>query len=219
MPKTIIEYLHHHVAVKPDDVAFSFLPATTEPLAELTYRELWFEALSVANFIKSKTKAGDKVILLYSPSIDYVVAFYGCFIAEVVAVPIPLSKNSATQIIDIVNKCRPVIALTTLREVSSIKEIWQKQSDLLKSISIFTTENSVSLYGALEPVVEVAPRTPAFLNYFHDSENMNKGVAITHRDIIETVKSLPLISEESTDDIFVGWMPLFNNIDLMAVCS
>jgi len=218
MPKTIIEYLHHHVTVNPDEVAFSFLPSKTEPLAELTNRELWFAALSVANFIKSKTKAGDKVILLYSPNVDYVVAFYGCLLAQVIAVPAVLPRNNAAQIIDIVNKCQPVLALTTLREVSSIKDIWQKQGDLLKSISIFTTENSVSLFGALGPVVEVAVDTPAFLHYFLDSENMNKEMVITHRDIIETVKLPQLMSTETSGNIWVGWMPLFNDIDLVAPC-
>jgi acyl-CoA synthetase (AMP-forming)/AMP-acid ligase II len=218
MPKTIIEYLHHQVAVKPDEVAFSFLPCATEPLAELTFRELWFEALSVANFLKSKTKEGDKVLMLYSPSLEYVVAFYGCFLAGVIAVPVPLPQNDAEKITEIVNKCQPVFVLTTLREVSTIKKIWQEQGDLLKSISIFTTENSVSLFGALEAVVEIAPSTPAFLHYFTDSENINKEMTITHSDIIETVKLLPLMSAEIVDDIFVGWLPFFNEIDLVAQC-
>jgi len=60
MPKTIIEYLHHHVTVKPNDIAFSFLPSKTQPLTELTFREFWAEAISVANFLESKVQVGDK---------------------------------------------------------------------------------------------------------------------------------------------------------------
>lgn len=219
MPKTIIEYLHHHVAVKPDEIAFTFMPSKAEPLGVLTFKELWFEALSVANFLKSKTQAGDKVLLLYAPNLDYVIAFYGCLIAGVIAVPAPLPEDDATQIIDVVNECQPVLVLTTLREVSSIKKLWQEQSNLLKSISIFTTENSVSLLGELGAAVEIAPRTPAFLHYFSDSKKMNKEITITHSDIIETVKLLPLMSPGSTDDIFVGWLPFFNDIELVAQCS
>jgi acyl-CoA synthetase (AMP-forming)/AMP-acid ligase II len=214
MPKTIIEYLHHHVEFKPDEVAFSFLPSKTEPLAELTFRELWFKALSVANFLKSKTQAGDKVLLLYSPDLDYVVAFYGCLMAGVIAVPAPLPENNAIQVIDIVDKCQPVLVLTTLREVFTIKKFCQEQGEVLKGISIFTTENSVSLFGALEAAVKIAPSTAAFLHYFSDSKYINKEMTITHNDIMENVKLIKLMSEERSDNIFIGWLPFFNDMNL-----
>ena len=219
MPKTIIEYLHHHVTVKPNDIAFSFLPSKTEPLTELTFREFWAEAISVANFLKSKVQVGDKVLLLYPPNIDYVVTFYGCLLAGVIAVPAPLPKNNATQAIKIVNECDPVIVLTTLREVTEIKTFWSKHKDLLNPISIFTSDNSVSHLGDLEVIIELDPEAPAFIHYFSDSKNMNKRITLTHNDIIETVKHLPLMSAERTDDIFVGWLPFFNDMDLIALCS
>jgi acyl-CoA synthetase (AMP-forming)/AMP-acid ligase II len=219
MPNTIIEYLHHHVAAKPDEVAFSFLPSKTEPLTELTFREFWSEALSVANFLKSKTQTGDKVLLLYPPNIGYVVAFYGCLLAGVIAVPAPLPENNSKKTLEIVNKCQPVLVLTTLKEVSQIRSFCQEQTGILKSISIFTSENSVSLMGALEAFVEIAPRTPAFLNYFSDSNNMNDEVTMTHRDIIENLKRLPIKSPESSDDVFVGWLPFFSDMDLIALGS
>jgi acyl-CoA synthetase (AMP-forming)/AMP-acid ligase II len=219
MPKTIIEYLHHHVAIKPNDVAFSFLPSKTEPLTELTFREFWAEAISVANFLKSKVQVGDKVLLLYPPNIDYVVTFYGCLMAGVIAVPAPLPKNNSTQVINIVNECDPVLVLTTLREVTEIKTFWSKQKDLIKPLSIFTSDNSVSHLGDLEALFELEPEAPAFIHYFSDSKNMNKGMTLTHKDIIENVKHLPLMSAERTDDIFVGWLPFFNDMDLIALCS
>jgi acyl-CoA synthetase (AMP-forming)/AMP-acid ligase II len=219
MPKTIIEYLHHHVAIKPNDVAFSFLPSKTEPLTELTFREFWAEAISVANFLKSKVQVGDKVLLLYPPNIDYVVTFYGCLMAGVIAVPAPLPKNNSTQVIDIVNECAPVLVLTTLREVTEIKKFWSKEKDLINPLSIFTSDNSVSHLGDLEVLFELDPEAPAFIHYFSDSKNMNKGMTLTHNDIIENVKHLPLMSAERTDDIFVGWLPFFNDMDLIALCS
>jgi acyl-CoA synthetase (AMP-forming)/AMP-acid ligase II len=219
MPKTIIEYLHHHVSIKPNDVAFSFLPSKTEPLTELTFKEFWSEASSVANFLKSKVKVGDKVLLLYPPNIDYVVTFYGCLLAGVIAVPAPLPKNNSTQVINIVNECEPVLVLTTLREVSEIKTFWQKNKESINRLSIFTSDNSVSHAGELEVFDELDPKAPAFVHYFSDSKNMNKGMTLTHADIIENVKHLPLMSGETTDDIFVGWLPFFNDMDLIALCS
>jgi acyl-CoA synthetase (AMP-forming)/AMP-acid ligase II len=219
MPKTIIEYLHHHAVIKPNDVAFSFLPSKTEPLTELTFKEFWSEAISVANFLKSKVEVGDKVLLLYPPNIDYVVTFYGCLLAGVIAVPAPLPKNNSTQVIDIVNECDPVLVLTTLREVSEIKAFWKKQKGSINSLSIFTSDNSVSHSGELEACLDLDPESPAFVHYFSDSKNMNKSITLTHNDVIENVKHLPLMSGEKADDIFVGWLPFFNDMDLIALCS
>ena len=219
MPKTIVEYLHHHVANKPNEIAFSFLPSSTEPLAELTFVEFYSEALSVANFLKSKVHVGDKVLLLYPQNIDYVVTFYGCLLAGVIAIPAPLPKNNPTQIINIINECKPVLALTTLREVSEIKAFWGKHKDVTDSISIFTSDNSVAYLVDLEPLIELDPQAPAFVHYFSDSKNMCKSLMLTHNDILETVKHLPLTYAERMDDIFVGWLPFFNDMDMIDLCS
>jgi len=219
MHKTIIEYLHHQVAIKPNEVAYTLLPTQVRHFSEITFKKLWFEAQSVANFLKSKTNPGDKVLLLYTANIDYVVAFYGCLLAGVIAVPAPLPKINAVQTIEIISNSQPVLVLTTLREVSAIKSFWQEQGNLLKPISIFTSENSVSFFGDLGPVVKVDPKTPAFLDYYYDEKNIYREVLVTHKDIIENVQLIPLISDERAGGIFVDWLPLFNDMDLVVMCS
>jgi acyl-CoA synthetase (AMP-forming)/AMP-acid ligase II len=219
MHKTIIEYLHHQVAIKPNEVAYTFSPTKVYPHTKLTYKKLWFEAQSVANFLKSKTEVGDKVLLLYTPNIDYVIAFYGCLLAGVIAVPAPLPKVNSHQTIEIIKNSQPLLVLTTLREVSAIKNFWQEQGDSLKPINIFTSENSVSLYGDLGPVVKINPKLPAFLDYYYDNKNIYKEVMVSHSDIIENVQLMPLISDEKENGIFVDWLPFFNDMDLIVMCS
>ncbi len=219
MPKTIIEYLRQHVAINPDELAFSFLPSDKKYYSNITFKEFWSEALSVANFLKSKTQAGDKVLLVYPPSLEYVVTFYGCLLAGVVAVPIPLLyKNiSAEQLPNIVKNDQLVLALTTLNDLPTVKNFWQTQKDLVQPLDFFTTNNSVSLLGDLGDVIEVAPRTPAFLQYFSGFTGEEKEVISTHEDIIENIKQLPSLSPEKADDIFVGWLPFFHDVDLAIV--
>jgi acyl-CoA synthetase (AMP-forming)/AMP-acid ligase II len=215
-PKTIIEYLHHHVATKPDEIAFSFLPTGTSLFSELTFKEFWFEALSVANFLKSKTQNGDKVLLLYPPSLDYVITFYGCLLAGVIAVPIALPQKNASKIVKMVNDSKPVLALTTLNEISTVKAFWRKQEHLVQSLDFFTTNNSVSLLGDLGAVIEIAPRSPAFLHYIAGVAGTEKEVMVTHTEIIENFSHLSSVSTEQTDDVFVGWLPFFHDNDLNA---
>ena len=219
MPKTIIEYLRQHVAVNPDELAFSFLPSEKRSFSDITFKEFWSEALSVANFLKSKTKAGDKVLLVYPPSLEYVVTFYGCLLAGVVAVPIPLLYKdiSAEQLPSIVMNDQLVLALTTLNDLPTVKKFWQEQKHLVQPLDFFTTNNSVSLLGDLGDAIEVAPRTPAFLNYLSGFTGENEEVISTHEDIIESIKKLSPMSPEKADDIFVGWLPFFHDVDLAVV--
>jgi acyl-CoA synthetase (AMP-forming)/AMP-acid ligase II len=219
LPKTIIEYLRQHVAVNPDELAFSFLPSDERSYSDITFKEFWSEALSVANFLKSKTQAGDKVLLVYPPSLEYVVTFYGCLLAGVIAVPIPLLyKNiSAEQLPNIVRNDQLKLALTTLNDLSTVKDFWQQQKDFVQPLDFFTTNNSVSLLGDLGDAIEVAPRTPAFLQYFSEFTGENKEVVSTHEDIIENIKKLSSMSPEKSDDIFVGWLPFFHDVDLAIV--
>jgi len=217
MPKTIIEYLRQHVAVNPDELAFSFLPRDENSLSEMTFKEFWFEALSVANFLKSKTQPGDKVMLLYPASLEYVVAFYGCLLAGVIAVPIPLLyKNiNSAHLLGRVKNEPLALALTTLNHLSTVKAFWKKQQGFTQALDFFTTNNSVSLLGDLGEAIEVAPRTPAFLNYFSEYTDVNKEVISTHEDIIENIKKISSRSFEKTNDIFVGWLPFFQDVNLV----
>ncbi|NQZ21428.1 MAG: AMP-binding protein [Colwellia sp.] len=219
MPKTIIEYLRQHVAVNPDELAFSFLPSDKRSFSDITFKEFWSEALSVANFLKSKTKAGDKVLLVYPPSLEYVVTFYGCLLAGVVAVPIPLLYKdiSAEELPSIVKNDQLVLALTTLNDLPTVKKFWQEQKNLVQPLDFFTTNNSVSLLGDLGDAIEVPPRTPAFLNYLSGFTGENEEVISTHEDIIESIKKLSPMSPEKADDIFVGWLPFFHDVDLAVV--
>jgi acyl-CoA synthetase (AMP-forming)/AMP-acid ligase II len=219
LPTTIIEYLRQHVAVNPDELAFSFLPSDEKSYSDITFKEFWSEALSVANFLKSKTQVGDKVLLVYPPSLEYVVTFYGCLLAGVIAVPIPLLyKNiSAEQLPNILRNDQLTLALTTLNDLPTVKEFWQEQKDFVQPLDFFTTNNSVSLLGDLGDAIEVAPRTPAFLQYFSEFTGENKEVVSTHEDIIENIKKLSSMSPEKYDDIFVGWLPFFHDVDLAVV--
>jgi len=217
MNKTIIDYLHHHASTKPNDIAFRFLNDAGQVPLELTFEELWFEALSVATFLQSKAKAGDRVMLFYPPGIDYVIAFYGCLLAGVIAVPLypPRKNKKSDRIVKVAQSCQSVIALTTRSEVSTIRSCWAQQNDLALPLEFFTTDNSVSPLGDLGDVIKVSLTSPAFLQYTSGSTGAPKGVIITHENIVANVKHLSQTSTGNKDDVFVNWLPLFHDLGLV----
>src|SRR5262245_38739438 len=72
-----------------DDPLYTFLldgeydgPAETLSAASLEER-----ARAIAALLQESVPAGERVLLLYPPGLDYVSAFFGCLFARVVAVP------------------------------------------------------------------------------------------------------------------------------------
>ena len=54
----------------------------------MTYRELDTLSRSLGAVLQTRVSPGDRVLLLYPPSLDFIVAFFGCLYAGAVAVPV-----------------------------------------------------------------------------------------------------------------------------------
>src|SRR5687768_14228920 len=85
-PKTLIESLEYWSAAKPGHTALQFLQ-NNSVVDRLTYEELQVKSMRLAGLISSHTKPGDRVLLVFEAGLDFVVAFYACQYAGVIAVP------------------------------------------------------------------------------------------------------------------------------------
>ena len=72
-----------------DHNAFVFLDAKGNEEASRTYWSVWTQSGGVAQAMRSRwgVRTGDRVLLVYPPGIDFVVAFLACLRAGAVAVP------------------------------------------------------------------------------------------------------------------------------------
>ncbi|XP_067844112.1 disco-interacting protein 2 homolog A-like [Heptranchias perlo] len=102
------------------------LDTTGKPVYTLTYGKLWTRSLKLAYTLLNKLsnkndpllKPGDRVALVYpnNDPVAFIVAFYGCLLAELVPVPIevPLTRKDAgsQQIGFLLGSCGVSVALT-----------------------------------------------------------------------------------------------------------
>src|SRR4051812_33780555 len=87
-PRTLIEMLMQRAAQQPDDLAYTFLVDGETPGGTLTYAELDAEARAIATAMYGRgIRPGDRALLLYSPGLEFIPAFFGCLYAGVIAVP------------------------------------------------------------------------------------------------------------------------------------
>src|SRR3954470_8039767 len=113
---TIAGLLRARAAERPGQVAFTFLADGEAEGGSLTYGELDRRAAGVRAALAASGPPGERALLLYPPGLDFIVAFFGCLYAGVVAVPAyPPRPNDRSQsrLRAIAGDATPRAALTT----------------------------------------------------------------------------------------------------------
>ena len=88
-PETLLpQVLHRRAALHPARLAYVFLGEHGEEQAVLTYAELHARALATAAELAGRCAPGDRALLLFPPGMDFIVAFFACLYAGIVAVPV-----------------------------------------------------------------------------------------------------------------------------------
>ena len=81
-PRTnFTDVLQHWAIHRPDEDAFVF--TDVESIEEkLTYAQLWEEVRALAGALQDqcRIRAGDRVLLLYPPGLEFVVGFFACLL-------------------------------------------------------------------------------------------------------------------------------------------
>src|SRR5437762_7473097 len=67
--------------------AYTFLLDGETKKVQMTYAELDLQARRIAALLQDHVAPGERALLLYPPSLEYVAAIFRCFYAGVVAVP------------------------------------------------------------------------------------------------------------------------------------
>ncbi|KAM6222907.1 disco-interacting protein 2 homolog A isoform 5-T5 [Rhynchocyon petersi] len=126
-PPSLLAALQQWGTTQPKAPCLTALDTTGKATYTLTYGKLWSRSLKLAytllNKLTSKNepllKPGDRVALVFpnSDPVMFMVAFYGCLLAELIPVPIevPLTRKDAgsQQVGFLLGSCGVALALTT----------------------------------------------------------------------------------------------------------
>src|SRR5690606_16218885 len=125
----------------PDQLTFSFANEHGQIEQALNWRQLAARVDSMTGFLRThcNLNSGDRVLLVYPPSIDFVLAFAGCLRAGLVPVPVyppnPRKFDSGMQAFQrIARDCDARIVLTSEqyernRNRGGLQELAQREPD------------------------------------------------------------------------------------------
>jgi len=239
---TLVDALNDAVEKKPSAVAFSFFDDNIA--ISITYLELVTRAHATAAAIKSTTMAGDRVALLFPAGIDFIIAFFGCLYAEVIAIPIEPPENASTMLTlqQIIESSSPSLCLSTtpvfekLRKLRASIRVQQipvlnklvrifgnekfdnasPRSHLdLKKLTWLITDKIDSAHSVRYQPCEIYPRTVAVLHYTSNASRQMKGVLLTHGNITHNLEMNRVDTGISASDICVSWLSPFHSKGLI----
>ena len=214
---TVVELLRLRSSRQPNRNAFTFLLDGETAETRLTYLQLDKFARQIAVQLQAQGLTGERALLLYPAGLDFLIAFFGCLYAGVIAVPVypPRRNQKLSRLLSIVNDAKPAIALTTTSILTDIEKEWTSDAELaqVKLLATDTIDNNGKEKEFI--ISSVTPDSLAFLQYTSGSTGMPKGVMVTHENIIHNQQLIKTAFGHSKESIGFGWLPLFHDMGLI----
>jgi acyl-CoA synthetase (AMP-forming)/AMP-acid ligase II len=205
--------LAHRAETRRDDRAYLFLSDRGAEEAVLTFSQLHDAALALAARLTKIAEPGDRAILVFPPGLEFLVAFFGCLIARVIAVPmmVPRRQSARDSSAGIMANCEPVVALTS--PAFAIRNDLQARfsSEQIQWLSVDLTQTGRGAADLPQP----QPEDIAFLQYTSGSTSEPKGVAVSHANLLANLEMIRLSLGNTRQSTYVNWVPLYHDMGLI----
>jgi acyl-CoA synthetase (AMP-forming)/AMP-acid ligase II len=210
---SLVALLARRAESQPDEPAYIFLSDRGAEEATITFRQLYHAAQALAARLAGIARPGDRAILVFPPGLEFLIAFFGCQIARVIAVPMmaPRRQGARDSSAAILSNCEPVVALTS--SAFAIRKDLQARfsSERIQWLAVDLTHGEP---GAADlPAPE--PQDIAFLQYTSGSTSEPKGVAVSHANLLANLEMIRLSLGNTRRSTYVNWVPLYHDMGLI----
>ena len=219
-PSNLISMLRSQVEKSPDHPAFIHLLDGQSNEFVLTYIELEKRARAIAAHLQKMGFAGQRILLVYPPGLDFITAFFGCLYANCVAVPTypPHRQRMLNRFQSITADAEAEIALSTSCATTQFQSmIGHKsgQGDILTKLRWLATDEIPSALAEqwIDPLI--SGDTLAMLQYTSGSTSQPKGVMLSHANLVDNTRIIHHAFDLQTKDSGVFWLPTYHDMGLV----
>ncbi len=211
--ETLIDIFNNHLIERPDKVVYRFLLNGEEEVDSRTYLELYDKARVIASHVLTKVNPGDRVLLLYPSSLEFIDAFFGCLLAGVIAVPAfpPNGKRRLGRLEKVVSDCNASLLLTTEELYTKTNEWFSKE--VFSAVGWLKTD--VLEYQNEKILPKISAETVAFLQYTSGSTGNPKGVIVSHANMVHNSLLIKSAFKHTLASSVVGWLPIYHDMGLI----
>jgi acyl-CoA synthetase (AMP-forming)/AMP-acid ligase II len=217
LPSSLVELLELRASTQADDRSHILLSDRGTVEASLSFAELHHRAAVLAARLAMTGRPGDRALLIFPPGLDFVIGFFGCLLAGIVAVPlmVPRRQGARDASVSIAADCTPRFALTNAAFATGSRQdvIARLTEQSIEWIIVDGGDDVPKAGGGSFPRAQ--SNDIAFLQYTSGSTSEPKGVIVSHGNalhMLETIRTRFGCSKQST---CVGWLPAYHDMGLI----
>ncbi len=208
--------LQHWAEVRSDEIAYYFTDAETNE-TKLTYAQLWEQVRGLAGYLQGRCgiRPGDRVLLIYPPGLDFVIGFYACHAAGVIAVPAfpPRRNRKASRIRSIVIDADVRWALSTQSVVEQLSG--ESLHEDLVGVQMLGTDDVLTRDASRYRMPKLSKDTLGVLQYTSGSTGSPKGVMLTQGNLVANAELILHAFELPPDTVGMTWLPTYHDMGLV----
>ncbi|RYZ40514.1 MAG: amino acid adenylation domain-containing protein, partial [Myxococcaceae bacterium] len=214
---TLLELIDERARQGGERRLYTFVEEGEETV--LSFAGLRERARGIGALLQAHGGAGERVVLLYPPGLDYVAGFFGCLAAGAVAVPAyppdpSRLERTLPRLRAIIQDARATVVLTT-SFVLSMAEFLFEQAPELRGVKWLATDELPGDAAGAWKAPELKSDSLAFLQYTSGSTGTPKGVMLTHGNLIHNLGLIHHAFETRTDSVAVIWLPPYHDMGLI----
>jgi len=212
----LVQLLRWRADNQPDQTAYTVLCDGEAVGLSLTYAALDRRVRALAAHLQQLNAAEQRVLLLYPPGLEYIIAYFGCLYAGAVAVPLysPRHSRHLARVQAIASDAHTELALTTKNLLSQAATVLDVESGLAR-VHLIASDCVPEELAAECPNIQIESNRFAHLQYTSGSTATPKGVMVTHGNLMHNSEYIAHGFAHSPESISLTWLPHFHDMGLL----
>lgn len=214
-PVTLRDYFTWQTVRNARKPAYIYLDENGKERDQISFLLLRHKVFNIASCLQRRFKKGDKLVLAYSPGIEFVIAYYACVLSGIVVIPIPAGDQVETeytlQKIQLVaetlddgfavlcdDDTKSRIGERSLLEVEflTLSDLWDKHQKSFEFIAV-DRDDIATLWIA------------------SDSSGEAKAVPLSHEDLVEKARAEIENWDYTSQSVSVSCVPHYRYLGLV----
>ncbi|MBF0688236.1 MAG: amino acid adenylation domain-containing protein [Cellulomonas sp.] len=212
---TVVDEVLRRASEQPAARALTFLASDGGVREALTRAELAQRVQSAAAHLQQQTAAGDRVLLVQPPGVDYVVSFLACVAAGTVAVTShPRVLAHGGRALDaLLEDSAARVVLTGGEATTAVERGGARRT--VAPVTWLDVRGCTADPDAWRPAPTTADDL-ALLQYTSGTTRSPRGVMVRHGGLVHNTRVLRRRLGTDATDVAVGWLPPFHDMGLVA---
>jgi acyl-CoA synthetase (AMP-forming)/AMP-acid ligase II/alkylation response protein AidB-like acyl-CoA dehydrogenase/acyl carrier protein len=206
---TLIDVLQLQAQKQGNSTGFYFLQAKES--LKLSYGDLDRQAKAIATHLQARYSQGERILLMYQPSLELIAGIMGCMYAGAIAVPVypPRRNRNLNRLMAIAQDAQASGILTTVAQKLSLLA-----EDAI-ALPIIATDGISGELAESWQTPTIDANSIALLQYTSGSTGKPKGVMLTHGNLLHNLAQIYHCFAHDQTSHVVSWLPPYHDMGLI----